>query len=226
MNRNTLPGARSAVALVGFGLLVVACTAGVGGATSAPAGSVQATPAAAATAGASVTATPSVAPAGVPATNPAAPSAAPAITTTTPAPRPTPPAAPTTRLAVATPAPAPQTHAPAPTQAANMQVGEPENGHSVAVLVGSEVTLVLHNTYWEVQGSSDPAILALVSGPVTSAAGPIACIPGSGCGTVTAVFRAVAPGRATITASRTSCGETLQCIGTAGAYEVTVVVGL
>jgi hypothetical protein len=45
-----------------------------------------------------------------------------------------------------------------------------------------------------------------------------------GCGTVTAVFRAVAPGSATITASRTTCGEALLCTGSAGAYEVTIVV--
>lgn len=84
---------------------------------------------------------------------------------------------------------------------------------------------MLHNTYWQVQGSSDPAVLAMVSGPVTSGAGPIACIPGTGCGTVTAVFRATSPGSATMTASRTSCGEALQCVGGAGSFEITIVVG-
>jgi len=227
MNHNPLSGARLAVVLVGVGLLVAACSAGVGGTASAPAGSVAAMPATAAvgTAGAPATASPSVAPTSVPATNPATPSVAPTITLMTPLPLATRPAAPTPRPAVATPTPAPRTPTPAPTAAANRQVGEPDNGHSVVVPVGSEVTLVLHNIYWQVQGSSDPAVLALVSGPATSGAGPIACIPGSGCGTVTAVFRAVAPGRATITASRTSCGETMQCTGTPGAYEITVVVG-
>jgi hypothetical protein len=105
------------------------------------------------------------------------------------------------------------------------QVGEADNGGTVSVAVGSKVTLLLRNTYWQVQGSSDPAVLALVSGPTASAAGPLVCVPGAGCGTVTAVFVALAPGRATITASRTTCGEALMCTGTAGAYEVSVVIG-
>jgi hypothetical protein len=105
------------------------------------------------------------------------------------------------------------------------QVSEADNGRSVAVTVGSEVTLLLGNTYWQVQGSSDPAVLALVSGPTASPAGPLACVPGAGCGTVTAVFHALAPGHATITASRTTCGEALMCTGSAGAYEVTIVGG-
>jgi hypothetical protein len=45
-----------------------------------------------------------------------------------------------------------------------------------------------------------------------------------GCGTVTAVFHALKPGQATISASRTTCGEALLCTGSAGAYEVTIVV--
>ena len=233
MNRNALTGSRSAIVVVGLGLLLAACSAGVGGVASVPADSGAATPAAAAagTAGAPATVAPSAAPASVPTTSPLAPSVGPAITLTTPSPLATRPAAPTLRPAAATPtpalepSPALETPIPALSAAANRKVSEPDGGNSVAVPVGAEVTLVLHNIYWQVQGSSDPAVLALVSGPVASGAGPIACIPGTGCGTVTAVFRAIAPGRATITASRTSCGEALQCTGTAGAYEVTVVVG-
>ncbi len=108
--------------------------------------------------------------------------------------------------------------------AAAAQVTETDNGKSVAAQVGSEVKLVLHNTYWQVLGSSNPAVLSLVSGPTYSGAGLIACVPGSGCGTVTAIFRAIAPGRATVTASRTTCGEVLPCPSSTGAYEVTIVV--
>lgn len=106
-----------------------------------------------------------------------------------------------------------------------MQLSEPDNGKRIAVTVGSRVTLVLHNTYWQVLGTSNSAVLMLVSGPVAAGSGPIACIPGAGCGTVTAVFRAASSGSATIAASRTSCGETLQCVGGAGSYEITIVVG-
>ncbi len=104
-------------------------------------------------------------------------------------------------------------------------VTETDNGRTLTVSVGSELTLELGSTYWQVADSSDPAVLATVSGPTAATAGVGACVPGGGCGRITAVFRALAPGRAVITASRTSCGEALACTGTAGAYEVTVVVG-
>jgi hypothetical protein len=114
---------------------------------------------------------------------------------------------------------------PSPTPAAtNQQVNEADNGQSVTVAVGSEVTLLLANTYWMVQASSDPSVLALVSGPTASGAAPSACLPGMGCGTITATFRALKEGQATITASRTTCGEALLCTGSAGAYEVIIVV--
>jgi hypothetical protein len=107
---------------------------------------------------------------------------------------------------------------------ANIHVSEANNGQSISVAVGSGVTLQLANTYWQVQPSSDSAVLALVSGPIVSGAAPSACLPGMGCGTVTATFHALTPGQATITASRTTCGEALLCTGFAGAYEVTILV--
>jgi hypothetical protein len=129
-------------------------------------------------------------------------------------------------------APAPTvTASPVPTPAAtptaaptSTTITEADNGRTLTVPVGSEVTLELGNTYWQVGDSSDPAVLKLTSGPTASAAMG-ACVAGAGCGTVTAVYRAIAPGRADITAARTSCGEAMQCTGTAGAYAVTVVVG-
>ncbi len=104
-------------------------------------------------------------------------------------------------------------------------VSEPDNGQRVAVAVGATVTLVLHSTYWQVQDSSDPGVLALVREPSVMPSGATACVAGGGCGTVTAVFDALVPGTATITASRTTCGEALLYTGSAGAYEVTIVVG-
>jgi hypothetical protein len=112
-----------------------------------------------------------------------------------------------------------QTAAPA-----GSPVTESDNGRSVVVRVGSDVTLVLHSNYWQISKSSDPAVLALVTGPDYSGAGSISCVPGTGCGTVTTVFHALTPGQATVTASRTSCGEVMACTGTAGAYKVTFVV--
>ena len=205
--------ARGAILVAGIGFLLAACSAGMGAATLAPAASPVAMPTAVSPAPAETqtSSTPLASSTTAGATNPP---------TTPPPARPT--AAPSPPIAT----PVPATRTPTATSAAtvNHQVSEPDNGRIVTVPVGSTVTLVLHNTYWQVQGSSDAAVLKLVSGPTASGAGPSACIPGSGCGTVTATFRAVAPGSATVTAARASCGEALRCTGTAGAYAVTIVV--
>lgn len=105
-------------------------------------------------------------------------------------------------------------------------VTEADNGKTITVSAGSTVTLTLASTYWQVQGSSDAKILGPIGSPTVSAP-PMGttCVPGAGCGTVTAVFHAVAAGHASIVASRTSCGEAMMCQGSAGAFEVTIVVG-
>lgn len=226
MSHEHRPRARGLVALVACGFLASACSAGAGATASVPAASTSATPAAAPAASGTPgdAASPGVtasAPASVPAGTSrlratAPPTSVPSATTGTAA------SAPPTVIA-AQPTRTPPPPSPAST-AVTVQLGEPDNGKSIAVTVGSQVTLVLHNTYWQVQGSSDPAVLAMVTGPVTTGAGPIACIPGTGCGTVTAVFRAATPGTATVSASRTSCGEALRCVGGAGSFEIKVVV--
>jgi hypothetical protein len=94
----------------------------------------------------------------------------------------------------------------------------------LTVSVGATVKLVLHNIYWTVHDSPDPSVLTMIGRPVYSVAGAVKCVPGAGCGTVTATFKALARGSALISASRTSCGEALQCTGGAGLFEVTVVV--
>ena len=104
------------------------------------------------------------------------------------------------------------------------ELGEADSGRTLALSVGATVKLVLHNIYWTVHDSPDPAVLIMVGRPLYSVAGAVKCIPGAGCGTVTATFKAMAPGSALISASRTSCGEALQCTGGAGVFEVTVVV--
>ena len=107
---------------------------------------------------------------------------------------------------------------------AGPQVTDTDNGHTLWVHVGSELKLILHNTYWQIAGSSSTAVLAPLGAAVYSGAGMISCIPGSGCGTVTQAFRAAGLGQATLTASRTTCGEVLQCTGTAGSFKVTIIV--
>jgi hypothetical protein len=63
----------------------------------------------------------------------------------------------------------PSSPTPAAT-ATNQQVNEADNGHTVTVPVGSEVTVQLGNTYWNIQPSSDPAMTARVYAHVIPAA--------------------------------------------------------
>ena len=196
MNKRFNPGAGLAGLLAGSSLILAACVGGGGG---SPLESPTALP----TASAPVAISPGS-------------EASPSIElTTSPAPTSTsaPSAAPS---APAIPASAPPLAGP--------QVTETDNGHTLRLHAGSELKLILHNTYWQIVGSSDLTVLAPVGAAVYSGAGMISCIPGSGCGTVTQVFRAAGLGQATLTASRTSCGEALQCTGTAGSFKVTIVV--
>jgi hypothetical protein len=96
------------------------------------------------------------------------------------------------------------------------------NGRTVTVARGAQVTVALDSTYWTFAGPSNPAVLKEVGQPV---AVPGSCPPGVGCGEVIARFTAVGPGRADITATRTSCGEALSCPAGSGSYRVSVVVG-
>lgn len=102
-------------------------------------------------------------------------------------------------------------------------VSEAQNGAIVGASRGQTVTLVLHSTYWKLGGSSDDSVLKLIGGPAVQPS-PQGCVPGQGCGTVTAQYGATGDGQATLTASRTICGEALRCTEAQGRFTVTVVV--
>jgi len=117
------------------------------------------------------------------------------------------------------------------TYAATPQViSEPSNGKVISIKTGSTFSIVLHSTYWQydpltatkaIQAISDPVGAPIAPGPTA----PRACThAGSGCGTVTWKFKAKSIGSATITASRTSCGEALQCAAGQGLYSVKIKV--
>ena len=200
MKKSCNPGAGLAGLLAGSSLILAACVGGGGGSPSE-------SPTAGPTASAPVAISPGS-------------EASPSIELTT-SPPPTSTSAPTAApSAPAIPASAPPSAPPL----AGPQVTETDNGHTLRIHAGSELKLILHNTYWQIVGSSDLAVLAPVGAAVYSGAGTISCIPGSGCGTVTQVFRAAGLGQAILTASRTSCGEALQCTGTAGSFKVAIVV--
>ena len=87
--------------------------------------------------------------------------------------------------------------------------------------------MTLPTTYWTIQGSSDAQALVAIGDPVASPAPVDSCHFG-GCtalgGTTAQTFRAVAPGTATVTASRTTCGEAMGCVGVNGQCQLTVEV--
>lgn len=112
--------------------------------------------------------------------------------------------------------------ASASTGSAARLVTDADSGHTVTVQRGATIRLVLHSTYWRVHGSSRPSVVAGAGAPRYDATrGGVA---GSGRGTVTVTYRALARGRATLTASRSACGEALRCTPAQGTYSVTIVV--
>lgn len=103
-----------------------------------------------------------------------------------------------------------------------VQVGDKRDGGTVALHVGQKLRVVLHSTYWEFKRVNAPGVLHLVATPVV--APKAGCVPGQGCGTVTALYVARTPGSASVRAERTSCGEAMGCSADAGTWLLTVVV--
>ncbi len=101
---------------------------------------------------------------------------------------------------------------------------EDDRGHIVTVDVGATITIVLHSTYWSPATTSTAAIVGPLTAGTVVPASPGTCLPGIGCGTVTTAFVAKAPGAATLSASRTVCGEALQCKDADRSWMVDVVV--
>lgn len=99
-----------------------------------------------------------------------------------------------------------------------------QNGQSIAIHVGDTVRLTLNSTEWTVENSSDPTVVKQEGVQVVSPAPRGACLPGMGCGTTTALFKAVKSGTATVRATRGNCGEARRCVGAEGQYQLTVVV--
>lgn len=97
-----------------------------------------------------------------------------------------------------------------------------DNGKIVSMHTGNHVKVILDSTYWTVTHMLGPTLHE--DGPTIVRPNIAHCVPGGGCGTVTANFTAVTVGVATIVADRTSCGEAIRCTGTEGTYRVTMRV--
>jgi len=99
-----------------------------------------------------------------------------------------------------------------------------DKGRTVSVARGAHVVVELHNTYWRFRGSSDPSVVRRTGRARYAPASVGKCVPGEGCGTVSASFRAVGRGTAHLSAGRKTCGEARLCTGGQGRYEVTIRV--
>ena len=97
------------------------------------------------------------------------------------------------------------------------------NGRAVRVHRGAEIVVTLHSTYWSFDHVGGKALKSL-GRPVYDPAPKGECVPGAGCGTVTARFRAESDGVTMIRAGRTSCGEALACAPSQRTFQVTVTV--
>ena len=100
---------------------------------------------------------------------------------------------------------------------------EHANHGTVQVVVGRDVELLLHSTYWTDFGSSRPAIVRVDGAPRFP---PTAshCAPGMGCDPVLVRFTAASAGTAVLSASRTTCGEVLRCSPANSHFSVSIRV--
>jgi hypothetical protein len=114
-------------------------------------------------------------------------------------------------------------HATAQVDHAAVVLDEHADNTTVRVVVGADVVLQLHSTYWMNFGSSRQAVVREDGTPRVQPQ-PSGCVPGEGCGLEQATFTAVRVGTAVLSASRTSCGEALACGHADGHYRVTILV--
>lgn len=105
-----------------------------------------------------------------------------------------------------------------------VNAADAQNGQSISAHVGDTVRITLNTTFWTFSGSSDASVLQPQGEAVASPAPRGSCFPGMGCGTTSAIYKAIKPGSATVSATRVTCGEAMRCVGAQGSYQVTVVV--
>ncbi len=105
-------------------------------------------------------------------------------------------------------------------------LGEANNHHTIAVALGTRITVTLHSTYWSPTPVHSSTILSQVGAPTVAATQPgtAGCVPGQGCGTVSEHFVARHAGFIRLRATRTSCGEAMRCTPAQAVWTVIVHV--
>lgn len=104
-----------------------------------------------------------------------------------------------------------------------MHLSVTDAGRTVPVVQGGRLVVALDSTYWTFRPVAPGGVLRAI-GPARVVPRLSHCVPGQGCGTVTAEFQATGTGTAMVEATRTTCGEALRCTAGQGDYRVQVLV--
>ena len=98
------------------------------------------------------------------------------------------------------------------------------NGKPLRVHVGDRVRVTLASTYWEFAPVTGKAVRTVGQAEVIVGGPSCPKIMGTGCGTATLTVKAVVRGASTVRASRSACGEALQCSSDKRTYAVRIIV--
>ncbi|SEM31764.1 hypothetical protein [Streptacidiphilus jiangxiensis] len=111
------------------------------------------------------------------------------------------------------------------TGSAAVVVHNADKGRTITLHTGQTLEVVLTGGYWPAPVSSSEAVLKASGAPSYLSPSPShGCPPGVGCRPQQTDFTAVAPGTATVSATRTNCGEAMRCTDANGKFTITVTV--
>ncbi|MEY9878325.1 hypothetical protein ABH931_007852 [Streptacidiphilus sp. MAP12-33] len=100
-----------------------------------------------------------------------------------------------------------------------------DKGKTITLHTGQTLEVVLSGGYWPAPASSAAGVLKAAGAPSFLSASPgRGCPPGVGCRPEQTDFTAVAPGTATVSATRTNCGEAMRCTDANGKFTISVTV--
>jgi hypothetical protein len=110
-----------------------------------------------------------------------------------------------------------------PTSGSVLTVSDRRDGQTVVLQTGEQLRVVLASTYWSFQPPTDATVLS--PHDATRVIPEMShCVPGGGCGTVVQMYDALTFGSSVVTATRSSCGESMGCTSSSGKFQVTVIV--
>lgn len=110
---------------------------------------------------------------------------------------------------------------------ASVALNERSNGRTVTVNPRTRLNVTLHSTYWTLVSLKSTSTLRQIGKTTVVGVAPNGasnCVPGKGCGTLSAHFVAVRAGSLRLLATRTTCGEVLKCSPAQSVWTVVIHV--